>query len=88
MTLTPEQEYLAHLREQARKAVARADAWEERIRPACTHPNPTTWTWEHDNGYGKQSKVEGQRCGLCGAIKHWASSSLWLTREDQVKELD
>ena len=49
----------------------------------CVHPNPENWKWEHDNGYGKQTMIDGLRCKYCGAEKRWLSSSYW-TRDGEM----
>ena len=53
----------------------------EQVKADCDHPEEWrhTFKWEHDDGYGSQSWQEGQRCSICHAEKHWASSSLWST---------
>ena len=35
------------------------------------------WQWEHDNGYGRQTMIDGKRCGICGATKNWVSDTYW-----------
>lgn len=32
----------------------------------CTHSKWTLYDWEHDNGYGVQTKCKGKRCLICG----------------------
>lgn len=50
-----------------------------RLARTCTHPEElhVPFSWEHDDGYGRQTLVEGVRCSLCGARKHWRNSSYW-----------
>jgi hypothetical protein len=50
----------------------------EKLSADCPHEDTSIYQWEHDNGYGRQSNVNGRRCNICGAIKHWESSSNWL----------
>jgi hypothetical protein len=54
---------------------------------ACPHPDEaiSTFQWEHDNGYGRQSMQTGYHCDWCGAEKRWESSHLWYTPEDRAR---
>jgi len=67
-------------------ARARLKALEEEIketrkalRPVCVHPpgHREEFTWEHDDGYGRQSQVTGEVCKLCGMKRRFTSSSFW-----------
>lgn len=37
----------------------------------CDHSQTRNYEWEHDNGYGRQSKHVGQQCRYCGFIDHY-----------------
>lgn len=66
-----------------RKALVRAEqalrAYEAELVPICDHPSEYVreYRWEHDNGYGRQTIINGKRCSICSAIKHWPSSNRW-----------
>lgn len=47
----------------------------------CQHKYTTESVWEWDNGYGRQSKVAGQRCLSCGSEKRWPASYIWSIPE-------
>jgi len=48
-------------------------------RPICTHPLAYRHdiTWMHDNGYGRQSRVAGEQCQMCGLYRAWKGMSQW-----------
>jgi hypothetical protein len=58
---------------------AEFDAIAHEIRPICAHPleHRLDITWTHDNGYGRQSKVTGERCQLCRQYRAWKDVSQW-----------
>lgn len=64
-------------RQRALAAVERAK--EALLAAGCTHPVAylVDYQWEHDNGYGRQKWITGQRCRLCGAHQSWKGSSGW-----------
>lgn len=43
----------------------------------CSHSLVEDFQWEHDDGYGRQKMITGDRCVLCKAEKHWKGSALW-----------
>ena len=47
----------------------------------CQHPadRRTSYRWEHDNGYGRQSWHTGHMCQLCEAKDPYMSGS-WYSR--------
>jgi len=47
----------------------------------CTHAFYHPYSWEHDNGYGRQSMHKGRRCSTCGAVDLWNDGG-WVTQED------
>lgn len=60
------------------------------IRPICTHPleHRRDIPWTHDNGYGRQSTVTGEKCQLCGLYRAWKNMSLWSERYPSSRPLD
>lgn len=42
------------------------------LRLICDHSKDEPYFWEHDNGYGKQTKITGRRCSYCGFIDFWS----------------
>lgn len=77
--LTPEQRKLVVVR------TKRAALWLKEVRlireiaPTCAHPITSAYRREHDDGYGKQGKVEGRRCDLCEAVDRWGTGG-WSPR--------
>lgn len=52
----------------------------ERLRArlrTCTHSHTDDYEWEHDNGYGRQSRVTGERCVVCMMHRAWKGHGLW-----------
>ena len=45
----------------------------------CTHPAYyiEDYIWEHDNGYGRQTKITGKCCTLCLKLQRWPQSNTW-----------
>lgn len=43
------------------------------IKSTCHHPKAyrQVYMWEHDDGYGRQTKVEGVSCPFCGKRCYW-----------------
>lgn len=54
-------------------------AYQKNLSKSCDHPDRYVmdWQWEHDNGYGRQTMIDGKRCGICGATKNWVSDTYW-----------
>jgi hypothetical protein len=48
-------------------------------RLICTHPIEYRLDipWTHDNGYGRQSTVTGEKCQLCAQYRAWKGMSQW-----------
>lgn len=48
-------------------------------RPICTHPLEYRLDipWTHNNGYGRQSTVTGEKCQLCAQYRAWKGMSQW-----------
>jgi hypothetical protein len=69
----------------AREYNARAETIRAELAKTCEHPSSvvTDFTWEHDNGYGRQSMVTGQRCTVCRAEKRWKNHGSWTTEEQR-----
>lgn len=49
---------------------------------ACTHSDVSDFPWESDNGYGRQSRMTGRRCDLCGAVDRWGRGKFEYPEED------
>lgn len=56
--------------------------WDEKIQALretvsknCRHAQTTPFRWEHDDGYGTQSKHEGLRCVFCLKVNRWPQVS-------------
>lgn len=54
----------------------------------CKHPSSavSTYQWEHDNGYGRQSMVDAERCNICRSEKHWKGMGGWMSRAEQQRQ--
>ena len=39
----------------------------------CSHQYIKTSSYEHDNGYGKQTKIEYEYCQICRKEKHYGN---------------
>lgn len=83
--MTPAEKAVAKAFEAARKsrechAVKIECALVELLKVGCTHPEEYRgeYRWEHDNGYGRQRWVTGDRCGLCGAKRAWKGHGVWI----------
>lgn len=50
----------------------------------CTHAYQCPYTWEHDDGYGRQSLIKGKSCSTCEAIDLW-NDGIWVALEDLVR---
>ena len=74
-------EYKKLLARQTRLAV-KVSAAREELAKGCRHPASfqSPYPWEHDNGYGRQSKYVGRHCGICFAV------DLWLTGDFRRRE--
>lgn len=55
------------------------EAWNEYqsyrkfLAQTCEHPPEVIvgYRWEHDNGYGRQTMIDGKGCSICLAKDHW-----------------
>ena len=58
-----------------KKAAAKWDAKIQELRTQiikhCRHAQTTEFTWEHDTGYGVQTKHVGLRCVFCLKVNRW-----------------
>jgi hypothetical protein len=65
---------------------ARLEARREwlRVDGNCKHPEGRleSFSWEHDNGYGRQTERTGKRCRDCGRLCHWHPHGSWILPED------
>lgn len=76
-TLTDKQRELLDIRRELRVLNRYANALVEEIALTCTHPTPEPWEWEHDNGYGRQSMVQGEQCSWCRKRRRWKGHGEW-----------
>ena len=83
--LTKLERAVVRARARARAASARAEAARDALGDSCTHPAEYVepWQWEHDNGYGRQTKYEGWWCSLCLARNHWKRPGAWQYLNNQ-----
>jgi hypothetical protein len=62
----------------ASKLIAEAEEFRKQvIKEGCDHSINSPYKWEHDNGYGKQTKIDGFRCDVCGALDSWGTGKFW-----------
>lgn len=55
----------------------------------CTHSATSKFHYEHDNGYGVQSRHEGLSCDLCLARQYYPGmSELWTSYESWTAPRD
>jgi hypothetical protein len=79
--------YRSKLLASAAQAQVEAEEIRKRLSEGCNHPEQFVedWQWEHDNGYGRQTMVNGKMCKLCRARKHWTHSAHWMTEEEYYR---
>lgn len=48
-----------------------------KLAERCEHPSEFVkdYSWEHDNGYGRQTKMTGKWCHLCYGKDLWNSGT-------------
>lgn len=65
----------------------RLELMRKQLAVDCKHPSSAVYEfdWEHDNGYGRQTMMKGERCLICRAEKRWKSSTLWTTEEERKR---
>jgi hypothetical protein len=51
------------------------DALRKKVTLQCQHKRTEDFTWEHDDGYGRQTKCPGKRCLLCLKENRWPTLS-------------
>lgn len=76
--MTPAQKAVLRARDRKQKAAQALGEALDRLRAeGCDHPaeHRRPWKWEYDNGYGRQSWADGERCDLCDMHKRWVSSN-------------
>jgi hypothetical protein len=39
----------------------------------CDHSETEEYIWEHDNGYGRQTRIQGKCCKHCLFIDRWCT---------------
>ena len=57
--------------------VERINKLRAEIAAKCSHSTTMSYTWEHDDGYGRQKMCEGRRCILCLKISYWEPYNIW-----------
>lgn len=65
------QKALVRNRDKQRKLYAESCVLQAQLKGICDHSESEPYQWEHDNGYGRQSYVNGRRCAFCGAVDRW-----------------
>lgn len=55
----------------AKPIEAASAALVKQLRGICDHPETEDYPWEHDNGYGRQTKMAAQQCVFCGGVCFW-----------------
>lgn len=75
--MTPLQKHLLAVRKELRILHAYEQSIAEELKATCDHPLVEIFQWEHDTGYGRQSKVSGERCTLCGLERRWRGVGCW-----------
>lgn len=48
----------------------------------CSHAKTVKYNWRHDDGYGRQTPISGQRCEICLAKDPWGSGRWSLPEVD------
>jgi|WetSurSiteA1Bulk_404760.scaffolds.fasta_scaffold00048_22 hypothetical protein len=44
----------------------------------CSHQLTKPFEWEHDSGYGRQTRMVGVQCCICKKVKYWNSKyEIW-----------
>lgn len=75
--LTPqEKEFLKakEAQEKSRKKhQSKLNKLQEGFEINCRHARYTEYPWEHDNGYGHQTKMTGWRCNFCNKVNPYKS---------------
>jgi len=75
MVLNEDERALLRAEASRKKAAAKWDAKIQAMRAAitkiCRHAQTHEFKWEHDNGYGVQTKHVGLRCVFCLKVNRW-----------------
>lgn len=55
------------------RAAKKASELREALAINCDHPEEyrSDFEWEHDNGYGRQTRHTSKLCDICGAENRW-----------------
>lgn len=51
------------------------------LESICDHTLTEPYSWEHDNGYGRQTDICGNRCVYCRAEDVWGRGNFVNRRE-------
>jgi hypothetical protein len=76
------------LRDLVSAAAKSNDKYEKQIKALrkklkkCTHKYTSSYWWESDNGYGRQTGHSSPQCRSCLKIKLWEMSDNWSDPED------
>jgi hypothetical protein len=86
MTVRGLQGRLDRLNEQSRKVAEDFDRRKrlvlQQLEPICDHRVTEEYKWEHDNGYGKQSKCIGLLCVHCRARRPYQTMGTWMSAKE------
>jgi hypothetical protein len=55
---------------------------QQKLTKRCTHKYTAPYRWEHDNGYGRQHMIIGERCVSCDKRRPWSGSGAWYALEE------
>jgi hypothetical protein len=66
------QELLEAKRAQVRILYQEIERIVTHLRTSCDHSKQENYIWEHDNGYGRQTKIIGKECCYCGCVDLWS----------------
>jgi hypothetical protein len=70
-TVKESQRILLKKRKQIGILYNEAYAIKESLQGICDHSLTEEYQWEHDNGYGRQTKMTSKRCVFCGWVSLW-----------------
>lgn len=73
MSLTKDQRKFQRLLDQLEKKQTEVFEFRKQLSENCNHPEEFVqpYTWEHDNGYGRQTKHDGRQCHICWKVNRW-----------------
>jgi hypothetical protein len=74
------EDQIINLRMKANKVALKFHNEESALRNKlknCSHRYVVAWEWEHDNGYGVQKRIKGERCSCCLRTRGRAGTGPW-----------